>query len=60
MSKIATVFSGLRHYSRQLEQGYSIENYEEVLDFISNDFHDFCHHNTDTLDLKKWNSFIKL
>lgn len=59
VKKIGLFFAYTRRLSDNLYLGfYTKEQYEEILNFIKNDFHDFCHFTKEDLDLKKYYKLI--
>ena len=59
VKEIGLFFAYTRRLSNNLYQGfYTKEQYEEIINFIKNDFYDFCHFTKKDLDLKKYYKLI--
>lgn len=59
LKTIGSIFASTRTLTSNIEKGfYSDEEFNEILDFIKNDFNAFCHYRTDTLDINKYWSMI--
>lgn len=57
LKKLGNFFAMNRTLSQNIfEDNYSEDRYEKIVNFIEEDFHDFCHYKTQDLDCEKyWN-----